>query len=258
MAMEIQVISDIHLEFLEEFRFEDIVKVSAPYLAICGDLGVPYLEGYDKFLSECSGAFKEVFLIAGNHEYYQWKRKSGETYSMIEVDEEIGEIVGKYKNVHFLNNECFIIGDVAILGSTLWSEIGKENYFNAEMCMNDYKYIYVSRKAPVSAKFISEKFKGNCEWLKGAIEKLGDKKIVVMTHHLPSFRLIHERFKGSKLNCCFASDLEHLMKGVTVWLAGHTHVSFNVKISETSCVVNPKGYFGENPDYDSGLVIKVG
>ncbi|AYV80974.1 MAG: metallophosphoesterase [Harvfovirus sp.] len=258
----IQVISDIHLEFIDAPKFEEIVVPAAPYLAICGDLGLPYLDSYDNFLAACSKNFTQVFLIAGNHEYYQWKRSSGETFTIDEVHLEIETIVKKYNNIHFLNNKSYILEDeFVILGTTLWSEIQPENYFNASYQINDFKHIYYSENKTTSLitpKYITEKFHENVNWLKTSINAFSDKKIIILTHHLPSFQLIHERFKTSKLNCCFASDLDYLMTdSVIYWLAGHTHCSFNIKINNTRCIVNPKGYYDENPSYDSSLTIQV-
>ena len=262
MSLKIQVISDIHLEFIENYKFDEIVKPSAPNLAICGDLGLPYLDSYETFLSKCSENFINVFLISGNHEYYQWKRQDKEIFTMDEVDKEIELIVKKFKNIYFLNNKCHILDDEhVVLGSTLWSNIKPKDYFDVVNSMNDYKQIYFlknNNKAVITPKFITEKFKENCLWLKNAIEQHSDKKIIIMSHHLPSMKLINDKYKNNSLNCCFVSDLEYLMTDIVyLWLAGHSHSSFDLKIGNTRCLVNPKGYYDENPDYDISLVITV-
>ncbi|AYV82461.1 MAG: metallophosphatase [Hyperionvirus sp.] len=257
--LHMQVISDIHLEFIEGAIFQKIVRPVAPNLAICGDLGLPYVDSYDNFLSKCSQNFKNVFLIAGNHEYYQWKRKEGQKMTMGEVDSLIETLTKKYANVRYLNNKYHVLDNkFAIIGTTLWSEIKPINYYYAQNGLNDYNQIYSSPDMLITPRYTDQKFTENSEWLQKTMDELRDKKLIIMSHHLPSKKLIHKKYGESPLNCCFASDLEHLMKGnVKYWLSGHTHSSFNMRINNTTCIVNPKGYRNENPAYDPAFKITI-
>ena len=77
MTFSMQYVSDIHLEMHDKYN-EGVItpsmflKPSAPYLALCGDIGIPELKAYDVFLGWCSNNYEKVFLIAGNHEYYNY------------------------------------------------------------------------------------------------------------------------------------------------------------------------------------------
>ena len=70
------------------------------------------------------------------------------------------------------------------------------------------------------------------------------------------------RFTGSPVNLCFASDAEHLLQGVDLWVHGHTHDSFDYRVGATRVVCNPRGYVRdgvqENAHFDPALVVDVG
>lgn len=52
--VDIQLISDMHLEFNDSPKLQDFIIPSAAYLVIVGDLGLPYLDSYRDFLAQCS------------------------------------------------------------------------------------------------------------------------------------------------------------------------------------------------------------
>lgn len=84
----IQLASDLHTEFFQP-DFGDgssktaaairaailrrLVQPSAPFLALVGDIGAPFSEESNllEVLKVASSSFKHVFLVLGNHEYYQ-------------------------------------------------------------------------------------------------------------------------------------------------------------------------------------------
>ncbi len=95
------------------------------------------------------------------------------------------------------------------------------------------------------------------------IDKYSHKKVIVVTHHLPSMKLIAEKYNGDIINYAFATDVEHLMKNnVTHFCSGHTHSSMDKIIGTTRCIVNPKGYLlsdgtSENPNYNKEFVFEI-
>lgn len=70
---------------------------------------------------------------------------------------------------------------------------------------------------------------------------------VVITHHLPSRRLIHDRFKGFDNSGFCSSLLDHVeLRNMKLWVCGHTHEY----VSDTICdgriiYANPIGYPNE-------------
>jgi len=63
-----QYVSDLHLEFRKKvLRIPPV----APFLLLAGDIGYPCRSLYREFLRYAAHDFEKVFLVAGNHEFYQ-------------------------------------------------------------------------------------------------------------------------------------------------------------------------------------------
>lgn len=56
-------------------------------------------------------------------------------------------------------------------------------------------------------------------------ENVSKQPCIVITHHAPSYTCISDEYLGNKLNCCFASHLDDLLKHPNLlgWTYGHTH-----------------------------------
>ncbi len=125
--MDLQIISDIHLEFYHPTKGLDYVVnqlgIIGPNIALVGDIGYPTTEIYKDFIKYVSGKCEHVFLIAGNHEYYN------STNDMSEIEKLIQTIADLYDNVYYLQNNSIIIDRIKFIGSTLWTHI-EEKYFS--------------------------------------------------------------------------------------------------------------------------------
>jgi predicted phosphodiesterase len=96
------------------------------------------------------------------------------------------------------------------------------------------------------------------EKLKDAIStaEVDGKIPIIITHHIPSYTLIHDMYKEGNLkyyNQCYASECDSLIKPlVGCWIYGHTHTPDERKINDIPCLVNPIGYIHEmeNPDFN--------
>ena len=121
MKQIFQYYSDLHLEHHNSFPI--IKKIQTDYpenLILAGDIGSPFTDNYWNFLKEESKQFDKIFLICGNHEYY------GSTIDQMNKYISRQLRLSKLSNVYFLNNDVFEIGDIKIIGTTLWSEIPKK------------------------------------------------------------------------------------------------------------------------------------
>lgn len=266
----LQFASDIHLEMRKTIPIIKPVKDKNVYLCLCGDIGNPYLENYEKFLKIHSELFTHILIISGNHEYYSVRNivSIGETDAMIE------KIVSKYKNITYLNKSGLIIDGVKFIGCTLWSDVSSIPDI-AEKVMNDYKYIYVKKnkknnkknknqdksqnssdekyKRLLKASDVCEMNKECIEWIKHEINKFKEtdkyKKIIILTHHAPSFSMLN---KSDVYSPCYATNYNDIMgKPVSIWISGHSHHSNHIRINNTLCVSNCMGYPGEKVNYDA-------
>jgi UDP-2,3-diacylglucosamine pyrophosphatase LpxH len=248
--MDIQYISDIHLEFHDKhnkgaLQPDMFVKPAAPYLALVGDIGIPDLQSYKVFLEWCSQNWKQVFLVAGNHEYYNVRC---DIKTDIETKEKkIQDICETLPNVSFLNCSSVYLKEynLRILGCTLWSYIPESIQEKAITYMNDARQILAHNNTPFTPWHMTQQHIQQKQWLHEEINgcKLNNEKCLVLTHYLPSFTLIHEKYKENMLNFCFASESDELFREPVVgWICGHTHTGMKRIIEGIPCMINPYGY----------------
>jgi predicted phosphohydrolase len=252
--VSIQYLSDIHLEHHDK-RNEGylipsmFIKPSAPYLALCGDIGNPDLLAYGAFLGWCSRSFELVFLVAGNHEYYNYR--SSTSFDMGQRKEMLRSLTANYKNVMFLDCSSYYLANhnLRILGCTLWSDTSSGSNEKIIRYMNDTRNILKEKDQHLLPKDMTALHFEEKNWLNNEIEfaKNRGEDVLVLTHYLPSFRLTAEKYKDNPLNMCFASDCETLMRDpVKAWICGHSHTGIQLEINGVKCRMNPYGYPGEH------------
>jgi hypothetical protein len=263
---KLQYISDIHLEYLKQVP---MIKPIAPHLALLGDIGNPFLPNYHELLKYASYNWEKIFLLTGNHEYWQ------ENKTMQEVDEHIQSLSSKYKNIFFLNNSAHMVtSQYMILGTTLWSYIRSE----PKSLFGDDMSILTNERKNIRWNNINSIYKHNTNWLIDQLNVVksqnilihndnnlnirnninindnnidNDKpiKCIILTHHLPSYQLIHSKYQKSIYQDRFASNLEDLItEPVAAWLCGHSHIIMNIIINGIPCAINAYGYSKQNPN----------
>ena len=251
MPLKIQIISDLHLEFMKKLpKFLKYFKQpDSDYLFLAGDIGYPKYPDYNKgifyqFITWCTNNYKKVFYIFGNHEAYET--------DLILIKESIKKICKEKNNFIFL--EKGVISEVdgyKVLGCTLWSDIEEESYYR----MNDRNNIIISGQKLERIDLI-KMHKEDKLWLEQNI----DSNTIVMTHHLPSYELIHPYYKTQEYkiyNSAYASELDNSVLKCKLWIYGHTHRSSDVLLNNiTRCICNPSGYYNDDDKY-SGFTNKT-
>lgn len=249
--LKFQYFSDIHLEFHDSNSFNDILRQIQPKADICvlaGDIGYPFQENYTTFLKYMNDLFKHVFLIHGNHEYYQLKENKGK--SMTDIYNKTNSIIkdNNLKNIHFLYNSYYDLDRYRFYGTVLWTKITDPIYLiNDEAQIKEFSF-----------KAINKVHEQQKEKLSDAIKQADrDGKIpIIITHHIPSFELIHNKYREGNMkyyNQCYASESDDLIiPPVGCWIYGHTHSVDERILNEVPCLVNPIGYIHEmnNPDFN--------
>lgn len=246
----IQVISDVHLEM---HRYIPKLKVGAEILCLCGDIGYPLWQTYKEFLSWASANYKWVFLLAGNHEFYH------NTIPMQEMITEIKTICFGFPNITFLDNKVITVYygseyrlSLRIFGATMWSDTS-EHASDVRYGMNDYSRItYLDessskrRRYPISPEQTTNLHHETRKKIREVIAN-EETPLIILTHHLPSFKCISPEFANDTLNCAYASDCDDLItEPVILWAFGHSHRCHDLKINNIRVVSNPLGYPGEN------------
>ena len=139
-----------------------------------------------------------------------------------------------------------VIGDVRIIGSTLWTDMENGNPLamtTIEQSLNDY-HLITRNGRELRAPYTIALHKEAVAYLESELEREHDGPTVVVTHHLPSWKSVHPIFQNSNINGAYASNLEHLMHSydIKLWLHGHTHCSMDYEVSGTRVLANPFGY----------------
>lgn len=251
----IQFISDLHLEYCN--KIPNIIA-KQKYLALLGDIGNPRIKNYNEFLKHLSPNFDKIFLISGNHEY--WNLPNFDTkYNKQEVDNLINDIANKYNNVIYMNNKSITTDEgIHIIGNTLWSQIPKDKLDESKYIMGDCRNIYMDNDKilPDQINILNE----NCvNFIKNEIKLNNDKKVVVLSHHCPTHDYLIEKYISSPNNYAFVNKLNYLVKNpVYAWLAGHTHGNIHKIINGVICSSNCRGYTKQNlTDYDPEKYIEI-
>jgi predicted phosphodiesterase len=87
--------------------------------------------------------------------------------------------------------------------------------------------------------------------------------VVLITHHLPSEKSVHPKYKNNALTTCFATNLDYILKDPRIKLVvhGHTHVGMDYFIDNTRVVCNPRGYIqktkNENEKFCDQFIIEI-
>lgn len=253
---KIHCISDLHLEFYNsEIEFDKFFGwEKSDVLCLAGDIGYPELDTYKSFLTYCSSLFRYVFIIAGNHEYYMGDNHSIKTVAT--TYKNIKEICSSFPNVYFLCEKTIYIKeyDMYVLGTTLWTlpSDDPDDLYG----YNDFRKI-----KDMSPLFMKQLHRMSISYLEEELEKVKDtgSKVIVLTHHLPTYELIHEKYRGHPMTSLFAVELKDLINKskVDYWICGHSHMPMDKHIGNTRLILNPIGYPNEHSKYNLNFFFEL-
>ena len=262
----LQYISDIHLE-KDVVPFSLLIEPVASDLALCGDIGDPYSQVYSDFLKWCSMRWTRVFVITGNHEYFLDKPDYNKTVE--KVDEHISNLCAKIgPNVLFLQKGVCLIEQykIAVIGATLWAapdirrwDMLVDGFLGDPGLRGEYNAIFKvdDNTGLLRAFHPSDVINIHLEHKAFICKEVGpfprvvpkDYRVVLLTHHMPTYKLNSKEFAEHPLRSTYASDLDCLMKEpIVAWVCGHSHDPKTVRFEETGTLVtlNPLGYKTQN------------
>jgi len=242
--MRVQIVSDIHAEFHHDrgkYFCDEIPLDGTDVLVIAGDLGIHFNLGY--CLTLLCQRVPHVVYVMGNHEFYHSTRR-GILGILQRAQEEL-------PNLHVLENDTVTIEGQRFVGCTLWFEDKPESH-PYRVRLNDFHIInggftdWFPALNQASRQFLAETVQSDD---------------IVVTHHVPTPKGSHPRFKGEPLNYFFTCDMEGVIREAQpeVWVYGHTHDSHDFTIGKTRLICNPFGYLRreENAGFDWKKVIEV-
>lgn len=242
--MKINLASDLHLEFST-----DLVLPGGDVLILAGDLCEAKNLKQSKiqdWVFENLTKYRDVLYVLGNHESYGMR-----------IDR-TKELVEEYlpDNVRVMENQTHVIDDVMFVGGTLWTDMNRGDGRTMMRCkfdMSDYKHITMFNRAvgayhKLTPEHTTVLHRATRDYIVSEADANPDKKLVVITHMLPSNQAISEQYaEDFTLNGAFASDLDDIIishPNIKVWAFGHTHDFKDFMVGETRLLCNPRGYAG--------------
>lgn len=262
--MKFRLLSDLHLEFDEhilDFNPEPLQEDFDTVLILAGDIAV----GIDAlpFLDAMAKRFYHVIYILGNHEYY---------YNEVNKLRKAWQEADLPENVTFLDNDVMHIENVRIVGGTLWTDFGGEDWFamqRAKDGMNDFYCVKIKegteetgyRKRRWLPQDAVRAHKETLFTITETVRVPHDGPTIVVTHHLPHPLCVGKKFQNNPLNPAYMTNLDMYIEeyDIDVWCHGHTHDNVDVEVHGTRILCNPRGYVGHelNPDFDETLTFDL-
>jgi predicted phosphodiesterase len=247
--MQIQLVSDLHTEFHADSGMalvsRQLDNTDVDVLVLAGDVVCwKHYEEASKVLSVLCERYPHVVYVTGNHEYY------GSSFDNVRML--IEKVARKYPNkFHWLENSSVVIDGQRFIGCTLWfPEPTTAVRFLNRKFLSDYSQIKDFEPE------VYNKHRFSCGYLFEEIKKTD----IVITHHMPSYRLVAPEYISSSLNNFFAVNLDELLVGgCKLWVCGHTHTGFDTTVFNTRVICNPLGYPREKSafSFNPHLIVEV-
>lgn len=241
--MRIQYASDLHLEFGENTKWlkDNPLVPSADILVLAGDIGYIGDANYrtHPFWDWASANFRHVIVAPGNHELYK-------LYDINELHE--GWTLEIRPNVKaYYNSVVHLDEETDLIASTLWAYVPPSEEYLTERCVSDFKRIRNGEYRLSSPRFNEDHLKCR-SFIQNTLAESKASRIIVTTHHVPSFELMSPEFKNSSINGAFTVELGRFIADsrIDFWIYGHSHRNIDKTIGNTRCVSNQLGYVFQN------------
>ena len=253
--MKIQYASDLHLEFADNWRYlkEHPLEVTGDILILAGDIGYLGDENYTKhpFWDWASEHYRQVICCMGNHEFYKF-------FDIATLEDDY--CLEIRHNVHSYYNAVVRIDDTDIIVSTLWAHISLREAYYTEQVISDFRRVRYNDELLTFADFNRE-HERCLNFIEQALQASSTKHRIVVTHHVPSFKMQCPKFADSLANGAFTVELEDFIQNspIDYWIFGHSHYNVDAKIGNTYCLSNQLGYVfhGEHTTFNHGRYIVV-
>lgn len=262
--------TDIHLKISEAIGFAKPFDVpDADVCVIAGDVTDQMLSGME-WVAKTVGRKMPVVMTLGNHDLYGQDMPAARRKAPARA-RDLG--------IHLLDDSEAEVCGVRFVGGTLWADfrlfesLQDPPVHTREDCIKavrndlaDYVEIYATEvvdgvmSRPMTPRDTIRYHEGTVAYLDEVLARPFGGPTVVVTHHAPHPRSIHQRFLDRPSSAAYASDLTWLIERhkPEFWLHGHVHDSFDYAVDETRIICNPRGYGSfPNLNFNPSLVIDV-
>lgn len=239
-SLRVQVLSDLHLEVGQQYTSYTF-PASAPLLLLAGDIGrLKDYHSYLHFLHAQATRYTKVFLVLGNHEFYDLEYEQGLALAQRLIAEP--SLVDKVVLLHRAHWDD-PNSSLTIIGCTLWSALPGHVHQIVAAKVKDFQKIQQWTPERHNQVHIEE-----LAWLRERVASLhlAGRRLLVATHHAPCIEgTSRPEHVANPWTAAFATDILQLpgvCDGVGTWVFGHTHYSTEFVRDDIRIVANQRGY----------------
>jgi hypothetical protein len=224
--MRIRYLSDLHLEFRGELP-DALPSIGEDLVVLAGDIDIG---AYGVLWANRMFPDRPVVYVLGNHEFYDHRWEL-----LVDTCRAVAA-----PNVHVLENDVVQIGELTVLGCTLWTDFAlygpdrqAQSMEAAMQMMADFRVIRLADRNLFAADVLA-RFQHSRTWLEKTLEQQTTRALVV-THHAPTALNRNPAFAADDiLNPCFHSELIDSLRParIAAWICGHHHYNSVVRVGD--------------------------
>jgi predicted phosphodiesterase len=257
--MKIQIFNDLHVDVSQPPPIT--IGAGVDVVVVAGDTA----EGANNAFVALRHIVLEripIVTVMGNHEYY---------HRCFPEELALARELAPSLNVHLLENDSVVLKiggtSVRFAGCSLWTDyqvFGTKNTAPAMRAalrgLNDHRLVTWTKKPwkrfrPEQAALMHSASKA---FLTETLATPFSGPTVVVCHH-GHWRSAHPQFQTDILTAAYVSNLTFIEEfQPDLFIHGHVHWSFDYRVGRTRVLCNPRGYPGENPNFNPALVVEVG
>lgn len=242
----IQVFSDIHMDLWNKLP---IIKPTAPYLFLCGNICTLNHPLFFPFFDFCSKRWEKVFYVPGNCEFFSKKK----CYNELNFEYKY-KLEEKFKNVFYLNDECIPLNnDINVYGSIFWTYQKFHTNYEAKLNINDYNWI----------SYYSENTNRVMEWDINYVKNISNKSYELLHNYLnttdkPTIIITHfPPIRDGTIDIAIKPQMKPILSSLTwdnntinklnlnsvkCWISGHSKWSYCFDKNNCTFISNQLGY----------------
>lgn len=258
--MKLRIYSDTHLNCYTWDKMwypPELPDDKETILILAGDIweGTKFIEhAGHSWIGNIAHRFKHILIVLGNHDYWPCKQDITIKDGSVKLNSMLQDY--GFFNVTVLDCDTFEIEDTLFIGATLWTDMKKGDPIVMHNMSNimayDGKIAYETGQNGAWTRFTSQKWivehDRHRRYIEHVVKQNQNKKLVVITHHLPLSMLSDPYYKGEMSDFYYHSDLHDIIMdaNITMWVFGHSHYNTDQVWFGTRFKSNCLGYQGEH------------
>lgn len=205
---------------------------------------------------------KPIIFVPGNHEFYHDRWPVGDEYRALESDRTTIKAIETTSlnwphRFYCLDEAEVVIDGVRFIGATLWVDLRMNlpahsalprRMHEARGILNDFRAIHMKGGERFTPEHMLNLHHTNATYIRQKLGEKFDGPTIVLTHHLPHPACTPPIYANAPGNYLFAcsqeafEDILHSEFAPDLWICGHTHQAFDIRVGRSRIVCNPHGY----------------